>query len=460
MRPTANTHDVKRSPGVLSLTVNDSATPRKARRKPGNVKVFDTHYSDYRRRIKRPSGWKVVGDVEVPKGLRFQVRYVDLSGAQKYESFEKRTDAEARATTLVTELSTGSHIDRRRSETTVGDVATAWKNSLVSKSENTQANYTSMLNNHVLPDWRNREVGSITHGDVAAWVAVLVGKKKGDGTPALSAASVHKAWIVLSGVLDFAVDDGLIRANPAAKVSLPKIVATGDVYLTHVEVDRLARSADYLHSLRANLTRAARDRDAEKTMERNGEGLPIVPNAPASVDGLLIRFASYSGLRVGELSALQVRDVDLDKKLIHVRRANAEVGGRLVPGLPKGDKIRQLDLFPHLVDDMSEHMRGKAPGDPVFTSATGAPLRRGNLNKRVIGPAAELAEIEDVSAHTLRHTFASLCASAGVRIEIVSRWMGHASVAITQRVYVGLFDEDLSASAGLVSAALASARKS
>ncbi|WP_082080074.1 tyrosine-type recombinase/integrase [Williamsia herbipolensis] len=434
-------------------------TSNRPRRRPGNVRVFDAHYSDYRRRVKRASGWHVVDGHEVPKRERWQVRYVDLDGRERYETFEAKGKAQARADTLTAELTDGSHVDRRKSQTTVATVAESWSASLVSKAQSTRANYASVLANHVLPAWGSREVGSITHDDVTRWVAELTRTpRRGSTSETLSPATVHKAWIVFSGVLDYAVADGRLRANPAAKVELPKITSSADVYLSHAEVGRLAAAADYLYASRSDRRRAGRDRVGEKTVDLDPTGVPIIPDAEPSPDGLLIRFGAYSGLRVGELSGLQVRDLDLERRTIHVRRANTEVAGRLVAGLPKGGKVRSLDLVPHLVEDLRAHIAGKAPTDTVFCGATGAPLRRGNLNKRVIGPAADLAGLDGVTAHTLRHTYASICASVGVRIEIVSRWMGHASVAITQRVYVGLFDEDLSASADLVSAALAASK--
>ncbi|WP_082965581.1 tyrosine-type recombinase/integrase [Gordonia sp. 852002-51296_SCH5728562-b] len=431
--------------------MNEPAQTRTTRRRPGNVRVIDQHYTDYRRRVKRSSGWHVVDGVEVPKRARWAIKFVDLDGRERSGgTFEIKADAQAEADRLTAELRDGSHVDRRKSRTTVQTVADAWLKTLViDKSTTTQENYASILKNHITPVWGSRELGSITHGEVTGWVADLVGS-------GLSSATVHRCYVVLSSVLDYAVADGRLRGNPAAKVKLPKVDGIADVFLSAVEVDRLARAADYLYMLRSNRSRGGRDRKAELDLERDADGVPIIPAAPASPDGLLLRFAAYSGLRVGELSGLQVRDLDLTKGIIHVRRANTEEAGHLVPGLPKGHKVRDVDLAPHLVADLRAHVQGKAPTDPVFVGATGAPIRRSNLNKRVIIPAADLAGLssEDrvITVHALRHTFASLCASAGVRIEIVSRWMGHASVAITQRVYVGLFREDLSASAGLLSA--------
>ena len=439
------------------MGMNEPQQTRTPRRRPGNVRVIDAHYSDYRRRVKRSSGWKIVDDVEVPKRKRWLVKYVDLTGTERSGgTYDNKADATARADELTTELRDGSHIDRRKGQATVQTVADAWLKAItVDKAAGTVANYTSIARNHVLPRWGALELAAIGHADVQSWVAELA--------DTLAPATVHRAFVVFSSILDYAIADGRLRANPATKVRLPKVEGIRETFLSDAEVQRLAAAADYLHALRSNRTRTGRDRDAELNLDRDADGLPVIPVAPASAAGLMVRFAGYSGLRVGELSALRVRDLELtdDAALIHVRRANVEVGGSLqLDERPKGGKVRDVaPLFDTvMIAELRAHIAGRSADDYVFTTATGAPLRRSNLNKRVIVPAAELAGLEDVTVHTLRHAYASLCASAGVPSRTVARWMGHASPVITERVYVGLFPEDLTAQATAATAALAARR--
>lgn len=63
-----------------------------------------------------------------------------------------------------------------------------------------------------------------------------------------------------------------------------------------------------------------------------------------------------------------------------------------------------------------------------------------------------LADLEPLTAHCLRHTFGSLAASKGVRPEVISSWMGHWDVGFTMKTYVGLFADDLQSSADLLDA--------
>ncbi|MCP2279122.1 tyrosine-type recombinase/integrase [Nocardia amikacinitolerans] len=436
--------------------MNSSETPRKPRRKPGNVTVFDAHYIDFRRREERPSGWKIGPDgKKVPKGRRWQVRYIDQDGKQRFPAFETKAEATAERDRIASELHTGTYIDKRKSAALFSEMADTWTASLIRKAESTRENYGSVLRNHVLPYWGSRELGGITHGDVVKWV--------GDITPKMAPATVHRCYQVLAGVLHLAVRDGRIRANPARDVELPKIEEEEKHYLDHAEVARLAAAADYLYSLRTNRKRVGRDRSAELAVEHDRDGVPIIPAAGPSPDGLAIRFMAYTGLRIGEFSALRVKNLDLDGLHVRVFEAYTDVKGKLVLGLPKGDKKRTLNLVPRLVDELRAHVKGKAADALVFTAATGGPIRRTNWNKRVLHPAAKLAGLyiaddgeTELTAHDLRHTYASLCASAGISSRSIADWMGHASTAITESVYIDLFPKDLKAHAALLDAAMSS----
>lgn len=454
----------KRSLAIVA-TVSNSETPRrKPRRDPGTVqkKLFDAHYTDFRQRVKRPSGWKVVDGVEVPKSkLRWQVRYVDLGGKQRYPAFETKAEASAEHVRLTNELSTGTHIDRRKSETAFEVVADTWLESLersVSnkrKAETTRANYTSVLNNHVLPFWGSREVGRIGVRDINLWIDEL--------KPKMAPATVHRCHQVFSSVLHQAASDGLMRVNPARGAELPEIEDNVDKhFLDRAKVERLAAAADYLHGLRANVTRKGRDYDAERTLDHDDDGAPIIPAAPASADGLAVRFLAYTGLRIGEFAALRVKNLDLDGLHVRVFEAYNDVGGKLVLGLPKGGKRRTLDLPDGpLVDELRNHVAGKGPDAHVFAAANGGPIRRTNWNKRVLHPAAKLAELyidddgeTELTAHDLRHTYASICVSAKIPSMYISEWMGHASTRITESVYIDLFPKNRKAQAELLGAAI------
>jgi integrase len=142
------------------------------------------------------------------------------------------------------------------------------------------------------------------------------------------------------------------------------------------------------------------------------------------------------GLRVGELTGLGWRDVDLARGKLRVAQAKTDAGERTV------------DLSPDLRDELATHKAGArfdAPEDLVFPTSTGRPQSRSNVRARVLGKAIERANearaqeglppIEGVTNHSLRRTFASLLCEAGASPAYVMAAMGHTSSALALEVY-------------------------
>jgi integrase len=101
---------------------------------------------------------------------------------------------------------------------------------------------------------------------------------------------------------------------------------------------------------------------------------------------------------------------------------------------------------------LEDAVAGKRPGDLVFTSPNGGPLRLGNWRIRVFDPACAAAGIVGLTPHDLRHTAASLAIAAGANVKAVQRMLGHSSAAMTLDVYAGLFGDDLDSVAALLDA--------
>jgi integrase len=91
------------------------------------------------------------------------------------------------------------------------------------------------------------------------------------------------------------------------------------------------------------------------------------------------------------------------------------------------------------------HRRDAYRGEeaPVFASARGTPLHPSNVRGRVLVPVVESVGLEWVTAHSFRHTCASLLFEAGKNVKQVQEWLGHADPGFTLRTYVHLLDDGL-----------------
>jgi integrase len=241
----------------------------------------------------------------------------------------------------------------------------------------------------------------------------------------ISAGRTRQAYHVLSSMLDLAVADGRLSRNPAkpsgnARGMLPKVSkAKQHVYLSHDEVARLAdESGDY---------RA------------------------------LVLVLAYCGPRWGEATAIRVRDVNLLKPRISIRRTAVQIHGRIEYGTPKSNEIRDVVPPTFLRDELMPWMAGKSPDDLLFTAPEDGPLRVSNFRARFFDAAVKRAGLA-LAPHDLRHTAASLAIQSGANVKAVQRMLGHASAAMTLDTYAGLFDTDLESVAERMNQAVSEAR--
>jgi integrase/recombinase XerD len=133
-----------------------------------------------------------------------------------------------------------------------------------------------------------------------------------------------------------------------------------------------------------------------------------------------------TGVRVSELCALTLDDVDFEAKQLHVR-AGKGMSARTIELEKKGTQVLRSWLA----------VRPKVASDRLFLNRDEEPLGERGVQK-LLAKYCQLAGItKRISPHSLRHTFASFKAEAGVSPFQLQQWLGHASLDTTQ-IYVKL----------------------
>jgi integrase len=206
-------------------------------------------------------------------------------------------------------------------------------------------------------------------------------------------------------MLDLAVRDRRLPANPAKGVRLPRKLAKPRRSLTADQVETLA--------------------------------------VECKPYGLVVRFLAYTGLRWGEMAALRVRDVDPLRRRMHIVRSVTVDNGRLVFDTTKTGEARVVPLPRFLAEQITASVAGKGPDDLVFQGTRGGVLRNGNFNRRTFGPAAIAIGEPNLTPHGLRHTAASLAIAAGGNVKVVQQMLGHATASMTLDLYGHLFPDQL-----------------
>lgn len=174
--------------------------------------------------------------------------------------------------------------------------------------------------------------------------------------------------------------------------------------------------------------------------------LAVEPNVPC---GVLYFAMLYTGMRPGELAALQWRDVDFAAGEIHVCRAleSGTTGTLKAPKTAAG--VRTIPLRQALADRLRP-LRGE-PMEPVFVNRAGHPHNGASL-LRLWGAILRAMDIamgaevyrnqivrsivaDDLVPYCLRHTFCTDLQRAGVPINIAKELMGHADISTTANIY-------------------------
>lgn len=154
------------------------------------------------------------------------------------------------------------------------------------------------------------------------------------------------------------------------------------------------------------------------------EARALLNAADSPRDRLLISLALFAGLRVSELTKLEIPDLDLDAGQAMLRAA-------------KGDKDRAVPLPDHLVDELRTWLAGRQVGY-VFASPRGGGRLSERAVQKMLKRVARRARIPDaekprrVNPHRLRHTAATEMLRAGVDIVTLRDILGHASISTTQ----------------------------
>jgi site-specific recombinase XerD len=142
-------------------------------------------------------------------------------------------------------------------------------------------------------------------------------------------------------------------------------------------------------------------------------------------DFALLQLFLQTGIRLSELVNLRLDDVDLVNRTIRITG--------------KGNKQRELVLEKKATQALTSYLRGRAESsdDHFFISYQGTGLSITAVKKLVVKYQALAGITKRISAHSLRHTFATYKAERGVSAFQLQEWLGHSSIT-TSAIYVHL----------------------
>ncbi len=331
---------------------------------------------------------------------KYEIFYRDSDGRLRSQVVEGGfEDAKAARAEIVGKVRKGETV--RPSRVTFGDYSAIWLAGL-SKRPRTIAAYRYALDRHLLPRFTRRKLAEITTDDVARLVADM--QKAG-----FAGWTIQGTLSTLSGCLGHAKRRGLIPANPVSDLLRDERPSVGG--------------------------------DEKRVLSQ--DEIAAVLSAATDTFRPLIAILIFGGPRLGEALGLRWQDVDFEGGFLRVRSQLSPQ--RELAELKTKSGRRDVVLIPQLARTLKEHRlasRHSRESDFLFA----APDGRGRDQRsagRGIARTLERAGLDGqkISAHTFRHTFASLLI-VGLKLDPVgvAAQLGHSNPATTLRVYSHLFD--------------------
>ena len=334
--------------------------------------------------------------------------FINHEGMRQSKCVGDKAAAEEVASQIRAQIQLGQYEfpEEQQAPPTVMDCAGRWLRTYVKNSlaKSTYQSYESALRLHILPVMGECPMDQIRRADIKD----LIYRKMGEG---LDPKTIRNITTCLSSLMTHAMEDEIIPANPAFRMG-------------------------------RHYRKKPKQRDQINPLTREELSLVLeTARAHYSSHYPTLLCAARTGLRMGELLAVQWGDLDFNGGFIEVRRA--WVRGELKA--PKSGKSRRVDMSIQLMDTLKRLMTSrkeealkkgwKSVPEWVFCNEEGGPLDKDNLRKRVFYKCLEKAGVRRVRFHDLRHTYASLLLQQGESPQYVQSQLGHHSIQVTVDIY-------------------------
>ena len=270
-------------------------------------------------------------------------------------------------------------------------------------------------------------LAGVTHGMIREFVAHLHDQ-------GLQKSSIARKLAALRSFFKYCVREGHLNENPARLVPTPKLPKRIPAVLSAEEMNGFlnhlagitAPAVDAV-APRNRRSRAERGQGAEKSEE---EGLFLAR------DRALLELLYAAGLRVSELTGLNLIDIDQKERILRVRgKGNKErvvpYGSKAQEAMEKYWPLREKLLLQNQTGRSGS--RGAPHRDAVFLNYTGRRLTQRSVG-RLVKKYVRLANINwDLHPHSMRHAFATHLLADGADLRAIQELLGHQSLSTTQK---------------------------
>ncbi len=350
-------------------------------------------------------------------------RYTDRFG--KRRSIYSRNLSELRKD-LAIAVSENLTFTSIRQEIKLDDWFKRWMEVYKEKSirPNTKRHYTHVYNKNISPYLGNRKINMILKSDVQQLIDMA-------DEQGYKYETQSKIRLIILDMFNRAIEDELVTRNPARGVKI-RCEKENNVNVLTLE--------------------------EQETFFRFAQG---------SFYYNMFQVAVNTGLRPGELYALQLEDIDLENgfinvnktlvyqkylgeehKTFHIEPPKTKQSYRKVPinSVCRVYLLKQMEL-----KKVVSSKRPKEKNDFLFVTQHNTPINAvlyngaiGNVVYQINLTRSVDDALKKISGHTFRHTFATRCFEAGVQPKVVQSYLGHASIEMTMNLYTHVTEDKAS----------------
>ncbi len=298
---------------------------------------------------------------------------------------------------------------KTKNSVTFKEIVDLWMtNNFFTQKKSTKLKYNNILNTHILPYFGSIEISEIDDVLINKFLAEKKEHGRLDNSGGLSNSYIKTMAIIMNSIMNYAVEREL-RTPMKSKIRKPSI-EKNEITILPLDIQKKLES-----------------------VLQNDDSLTAL--------GIVI--ALNTGLRIGEICALQWDDINFSKRTIHVRHSIVRIQSNdknpsyktiLCIDTPKTQtSIRDIPITSKLYNLLSNAKKNAASkyvisSNDNFLSPRTFEYRYHKLLSQYGFP--------DTNFHTLRHTFATRCVELNVDTKTLSEILGHSNVGITLNTYV------------------------